>query len=818
MKTRFHVLFLLLVCCLLPFNSTFAGPQADPESPAVTNYQIELVSQYKAGHMYEVTMQGSYAYAIMGSKFCVFDISDQESIELLSEVDGIDYVPTDMEVYGNYVYVPVGFEGMYIVDVSDKMDPEIVHLLPPTTSDDNWYAHEVSIHDAGGTLYAYIAAGTEGVETVNVTIPTSPVRTNGYKMTSPTGAKAIDVDVEGGFLYVAYFNRGLEILDLSIPSAPAFEGTYQHATTTFNFYLVDADGDYVYAIHHYNIGGVKHRMQVIDASDKANPVHLSYSNFYVTSDIYGLEKSGIYAYFLYDDRIARFDIAVPSMPISAGSVILGVYGNSLDSSGADVLASSGVTMYLVDSPTPRSNPMSLTGAWGGVAEIKQVVVEGDRLFTPNGGRGLVVVDISDPADPQFMSYEGVESSYHTGPQALDVHSDYAYLGSSYGFLILDVSDPLNMQLKGDRGGAMKDLECRGNYLHAGTYGNFSIADVSDPDSPAWIGNIGANVWSSSIDLVGDLAYMAEATSGVGIYDISDPSAISPEGRYNPTPPPPLTQLHFSEVEVSGDVLYATESYDHKIHFVDVSDPTSPVQIDTLAGFLQVRDMELAVNYWRGEGSRFAFVADYPVDTDSTITLLDVTDPTSVVELAETEEFLDIRDMEIAGNYIYAAGRADGLLVFRILVDETTSTIPTGGGTLISADGDTTITFPAGSFPSNADVTFKHLWQDEDTGRRQGIGQTFELDAVDAVTGDPVDLQPGKSFDVQISYDKHGAAIEHSLELFGWSAVVGGWVRDGISSSVNTSTNTVTATVDHMSKFAILGDSNFNHLPVLMYQY
>jgi alpha-tubulin suppressor-like RCC1 family protein len=96
----------------------------------------------------------------------------------------------------------------------------------------------------------------------------------------------------------------------------------------------------------------------------------------------------------------------------------------------------------------------------------------------------------------------------------------------------------------------------------------------------------------------------------------------------------------------------------------------------------------------------------------------------------------------------------------------------------------------------------------------GVGYFYELTAVYKSTGQPASPAPGQLYTVTIRYsdaDK-GAAVENTLRLYYVSGQQ--WITE-TTSIVNTMSNTVMATPNHFSTWAVLGETNRRFLPLVV---
>ena len=207
---------------------------------------------------------------------------------------------------------------------------------------------------------------------------------------------------------------------------------------------------------------------------------------------------------------------------------------------------------------------------------------GDRALMGDF-RGIVhIVDISDPANMRKVA------EVRTPGPALDIKiaGDLAVVGvqdfeSSFGLLILDISDPANpvelSRFDQDNWQGVHNLFLHGDrlYLAHGLNPGLSIVDISDPTAPLVSG-----FWQHEGDfsnVVHDvfirdrLAVVSDMFSGLVLLDLTDPDA-----------PTMLAALPFAEgmhsAWAEGDYVYCNQEFggwNQRLYVVDISDPRQP---------------------------------------------------------------------------------------------------------------------------------------------------------------------------------------------------------------------------------------------------
>ena len=196
-------------------------------------------------------------------------------------------------------------------------------------------------------------------------------------------------------------------------------------------------------------------------------------------------------------------------------------------------------------------------------------------------------------------------------------------------------------------------------------------------------------------------------------------------------------------------------------------------------------------------------------------ILDVSDKARPVVIGRTGVLPGVViDVAVSGSYAYVADGEGGLVILRLLRDKVIGSIPPTGGNLSSTSGDTQFIFPAGAVTQTITIVYRHLWTDQDTGPLTGIGHTFEVTAVYSDTGQPAQLAPGQTYTITVRYTdaEKGPVIENTLAFYYWNG--SSWVKEP-SSVVDTVGNTVRATPNHFSLWAVLGETRRIYLPLVL---
>lgn len=138
--------------------------------------------------------------------------------------------------------------------------------------------------------------------------------------------------------------------------------------------------------------------------------------------------------------------------------------------------------------------------------------------------------------------------------------------------------------------------------------------------------------------------------------------------------------------------------------------------------------------------------------------------------------------------------------------------PSSGGSLTSADGSTAVILPAGAVTTDTVVTYTPT-QPAATAGLVGIAHFFDLTAVISGTTTPVTtFQLPYTITVDYTDAEKGAAIESTLGLYWWNG--NQWLQEP-TNRLDAANNRLTATPDHMTLFAVLGETTRVYLPLLL---
>jgi hypothetical protein len=756
---------------------------------------IEFVGSL-GGPIKATVVANNFAFVGEGTRLTVLEVSVPNDPLPLSHLQ-LNGAVSDILVDGTHVYVANEDQGLQIVDVNDMFNPILQGVYPIQGKPEALYLD-------GGRVY--IAAGQAGLFIIDVADPANPALLGKYV------GLVTDVWVQGTNAFIV--NGDFAVLNVTDPSNPTLTSSYSTPEQARAVQIVGsksfvADGS---------------TLLVLDISDPLDPVQLSsYANDW---PIHYIEIEGESAYLLYTvDRLPFLD---PTWSCNLKLVDIANPDNP-----------SFLGEYVRDSYAPEACDGS-------------VRVINDRAYLANGD--LQVIDVGDPTLPGLLgSYLAVR------PAGIWVADNFAYLADQErGLLIIDLSDPLRPALRGiyEHKGIF-DVQVVGGTAFAASRepstahfpsGNLLVIDVSDPSDPVLSSEYTALVLD--MEIKEGWAYIIKHVAGFSpvltILDVRDP--YNPEvylDDYRIVPSSsrlPGLQI----VTAAGRFVYATDSSTplETFYVLDASAPWSPIirgslplggnlhavsQMRVIANYayiasgdngMKILDLsdadhpEIAGAYdTPGQTLDLQIVADmaYLADGAGGVQIVDVSDRSNPTLLANYAPIF-AQAIQVEGDTIYVVDGAGSLTVLRY-ASSSSASISTAGGDLVSVDDTTSYQFSPGTFtvPVNVTHTIRSIINLPATGDLKNIGHNFALKAEQVATGLPV--QPSQPCTITIGYtdEQRGPVVENTLALYFWDG--GQWIQEP-TSLVHPDTHTITASPDHFSLWAVLGEVNRFFAPLV----
>jgi len=282
--------------------------------------------------------------------------------------------------------------------------------------------------------------------------------------------------VAAGIAYVTAREDGMFLVDVSRPQKPTLLCHYDTVELATG---IAVSGDVAFVA--CRTAGV----ELVDVSDPTKPVHLSTVRTGEAQSV--VARDGIlYAGVWGTLELVICDVSNPRRPSVIAKAPLDGYGDGVDVRGR--------YCYVATGHHSRRRPRRQ---------------EGDPGY--GCGHGLEIFDISDPANPVFVSRIKMPRFYRLGMDMWDVvvSGDYAFVADTYnGVFVVDVSRPREPRFVGSR----------------------QLPRPAGQGDPSPVGGIA---------IADDYVYAAGAWSDLHVIEAADlATRVQPEPDRTPTIPPP----------------------------------------------------------------------------------------------------------------------------------------------------------------------------------------------------------------------------------------------------------------------------------------
>jgi len=280
--------------------------------------------------------------------------------------------------------------------------------------------------------------------------------------------------------------------------------------------------------------------------------------------------------------------------------------------------------------------IEFVGSFNGLNDAYDVVVRWPYAYVCeySNSSGLVVVDVSDPTNPTFVSIYETPGCTHD----LAINDNFAFLADdTYGFHTVDILYPDWPQYVSDYDTPDRafGIFADDNYVYlANGYAGFFIFDITDPWLPDLIGEYDTPYSASGVWIDQDKAYLTDHDYSLHIFDITN--------RDNPQLLSSIDTPGYARrgIAVVGDYAFIPDWGDG-LQIIDVSDATSP----SWAG--NYNSPGHALNVWV---KHFAYVTLF----EAGIVVLDISYPPEPRFLAEYNTPGTARGICVNSGFIFVA--------------------------------------------------------------------------------------------------------------------------------------------------------------------
>jgi hypothetical protein len=258
---------------------------------------------------------------------------------------------------------------------------------------------------------------------------------------------------------------------------------------------------------------------------------LEYAGSTFWSGMNGVAVNGNYAYCIFPSGLITLDVSDFSLPVEISKLKLTGYVTNIElQDDALFLISDRSRLVIVNISNPVQPEIISSTIIG--SNITDLSISGSYAYCVQWDslQQLLIFDISNIANPVFTGSIDIPGAY-----AVSAAADIACVTSDTGFAIVDVSIPTNPTLVVNYdlnvNDPAEDLAIHSSNAYVCTRSRFYIVDISNPEVPTTIGSCGVNLSAERLVVANDRAYLS-SIYGLELINLSDLLHPFSQGRYN----------------------------------------------------------------------------------------------------------------------------------------------------------------------------------------------------------------------------------------------------------------------------------------------
>lgn len=594
------------------------------------------------------------------------------NVRLLGEMHNFVDQSYDVALSGDFAYISSGMaSGLRVLDISDPSSPyEVGQSINNDTCFEVpvWMTNKIEV--SGNFVYMLYFDGTWSFKNFRLYIydvkdPSNPVQ-RGY-ITLPD--KCTDLFINGNYAFISSQNwngfNGLKIIDVTDPDQPYIIGSISSSGMPNNIFVKD------------NIVYIADNNSVIlfDVSDPTSPVELG--NYIPENELPLIHKvlvQGNYIFIIdatYGLRV--LDASDYENIEEAGSFP----HNQSDVFYSDILIEENL-LYFLQSGDNSGKQMIILD----VSNYEFPVVLSSFQLPENiwfsgfdysngcaciaaGQEGLMIFEISSSESiREVFIYDPHELS-----SGLAVYGNHAFISTSINDLVIyDITNPLSpIEINSIEypDSPIKQISVWDNLLFVpgvvnDLYPGISVLDVSDPVNPReivyWESFPDGSGLPFYVELYENYAYVSCAIGGVEVYNIEQIGQPVFLGSWSLWDPMVNQGFSVTNTRINWPYLYAPDRA-HGLYVLDISDPSAIVEVASCQTPGEAMNIDIS------ENNMYIYLADF----NKGLRIIDVSNPLIPFEVGFYEENL-IRTTNVAvkGDTVYVSdGGETGLFVFDV---------------------------------------------------------------------------------------------------------------------------------------------------------
>jgi hypothetical protein len=643
-----------------------------PSEPAPTATQLPFAEEIGftivdqlGGVPRALAVDGDFVYAGFGPRILVIDASDTTNPQLLGQSEPLPDLVRGVDVSAGVAYVAAGRAGLIILDVSDPAKTRTLNAGPNYWAPDEEtvrqpWARSVTVVD--DTAYLFNSGRTgewPSLLRFDIADPRQP------RLLYTHDLQGNDNVLVDGDLIIIVGNGRLQLRDAANPDTILSQTPLTGGS--FSSQAVVRD-NIVYIVE---IGGPKpNGIERFDVSDPAEPVLLGdlselelsfFSDHVVTNDkiLISAGTSGEFGHCGSSIDLVKLEDDMPQLvkKVDPKDCIIDL---AIQDDNLFVTVGGGLQIFDVSNPAEPAL-LSQFRHPDGFHNAQSLALYDDLAFLLTGD-GIVTLDLNQPVPALVGDKLVLENENYLGLYT----SDDSIVAPVWmgGLYTLDISDPADPQFlrTPEEGEHYADsffaTILRGNVMYTAildpdqdgaAVGVVGVIDLNDPANPILTAALEIGGWQVlDLTVSGDTLYALSLgeTNRIHLFDINDPLEPQPSGVV-------ALPEGAGRLAVAGDTLFAScDGYGcQNLYSIDVIDPENPVLADSWPLPFGAHEMITGEN-----GIIFL------VTPDDGTWLLDASEPD---RLHLSGRLPLTGQLAIDGDMIYAAAGDGGLYVVQV---------------------------------------------------------------------------------------------------------------------------------------------------------
>lgn len=471
----------------------------------------------------------------------------------------------------------------------------------------------------------YMASGYEGLRVIDISNVEEPTDINLIK----TDDDANYINIENNILYLSNGGSGIKIYNIADPSNPVELHTQDTPGYVFSS---DLGGNFLYVADGNN-GVIIYRVENKEQQALRQVSHIELSG--TTRHLVFRDNN---LYVATNDRFTIFDVSNKNDPMEIGSFKANATIHKIRLDGRlAYLAADTRGIVVVDIREPAEIVQVSEFNTNGTA--KDIGIYGIYLLVADGQRGITILDISHIEALRAVGTQPLPGDSNS----LLIKDGYTYVAAgNKGLRVLQPEITFNITEIGVSSGQMtaEKVAVDGSYAYmaAGERG-VRLLDVSDITQPTEVNFADTPGYAMGVSVEGDLVYVSDRTRGLRILDVSNPldelTTVSELGGSDAY-----------ATDIDGDYIYLADGRDG-LRIYDKTDPSNPVETGHADTPGNAKGVTVSAEY--------AYVAD----GGSGVRLINVIDPQIPTELGFYDTPGDANAVAIVSLVASNSGQVEG---------------------------------------------------------------------------------------------------------------------------------------------------------------